>query len=271
MTLAQKVTFLVAMTMSIVASESALGASASISTRVAVQNTLDHRSNPLAGFAVNADYTFYKTYAFAIDYSYLSPYLEYHDYLNNGLNDLGLFLMDKSVWSDKASETNLAIKGGPVLPVSAPSRDATMIWGASGALILSKGFNKRHSLTYTLAGDYFEHEYQTAKETDEEIIFNTRWDVLNRLSLSVGLLDFLRWQLAGSIGTYYDYSSYATNLYTLTTAFAISITKHVVFDFGVRSTVQDENDSKIWNGPRVGPSLFDPRGTMIFAGTSLEF
>jgi hypothetical protein len=268
---AQKVTLLVAVMMNIGTTSIAQAGEASMSMRVSASNTLDHRSNPLLGFAAIGDYTFYKSYAFAVDYSYLSPYLEYHDYLNNGLNDLGLFFMDKSVWEDKAAEVNLALKGGPIIPISAPSRDASMTWGASGAAILTKGFQKRHTLTYTLITDYFEHKYQTAQETEDKTIFNTRWDVINRLSLSLELVRFLHLQLAGSFGTYYDYSSYTTNLYGLTTALAFNVTKHLAFDFGVRSIVQDEHDPELWNGPRVGPSLYHPRGTLLFAGTSLEF
>lgn len=236
--------------------------------RLAGVNVMN-QANPAATLGASIDYNFFADYSLGIDYSYTSPFTEFKDYISKGLNDLGLSLADKSIWADKPYEVTVSGQIGALLPLSEASRTSSMTYGLTGGLSVKKGFGKRFSFTYSLTGEYFDHVYQTAVEDEKSVIFNTRFDVINKVAWTFNLLSSLQAKLALTMGSYYNYSSELSNVYSLGCGMSYDFSKNSSFDIGFRTSMQNPSTRVIWNGPSAGSRFFRPEGSLITLGTTI--
>lgn len=263
------VTFLVTSVLNFAFLAGAEAQSVGFSMRLAAANPMVQPSNPVTIFGGSLDLNFYKTYSLSVENSYSSPFRQFDNYFKQGINDISIQLNDKTIWANKRWGLNLSGRAGVLLPVSMTSRESSMRQGYTAGLALKKGFGSRYSLTYSISGDVYEHEYMTATETEESETYNTRSDLSNRISFVYNMLKTVHLQLGASLATYYLYSETFTNIYSLGSSLALDVAEGASLDIGFRTSMKDPNDPGVLVGPGAAPHFFAPEGTVVFFGTTI--
>ena len=242
----------------------------SLSFRVAGVRTMLSQNNPTAAVGANLEYNFYSSYALGFDYSYLRPFSVFDDYVNNGMNDTSIYISDRALYTHEWARIKISARVGVLLPTSSDSRAASLRYGLTGGLTFKKGFSSRLSVTYALRGTDYDHRYATAEETAEKTVYNTRFDLNNKITLAYDLLRQLRFETGGAITTFNDYADSTFNVYTLGAAFIFDMAKFAKLDLGVRSNVKNPEDHETWNMPAVSGRFFDAAGTQVYMGLTLD-
>lgn len=242
----------------------------SINLRMAGEEVELPGSQPYAAVGGVLDYNFYKTYSIGVEFAYYRPFNTFDDQAFDGTDDIGFYLVDKSLWSNRYWDMNLTVKATFILPISQASREASMISGGSESLIFKKGWGGHFSTSYWFSVNEYYYEYATAQEDDTSTVYNTRVSFLNKFVADYELYRDLHYMLSWSVKSYNDYANDNYAIYTVGTGFGYDIQKNSSIDFGVRSGVKQGGAPDPWNGPATDTYLFGPGGTIFYIGTTLK-
>ncbi len=242
----------------------------SLSLRMAGTGTIEKDANPYASLGGTLEYGFFRSYVMGAEYSYFHPFTQFDDYVYNGMNDAAVYLGDDKLWSNIYQNINVAVKFSFLMPTSSDSRAANIRYGLSQNLVVRKGFGGRFSTSYSLTANEYDVRSTIADSSGETPIYNTRFDIANKITAVYDLLRSLHCQFAVSARTYNDYADATYNIYSLGTGIGYDIDKNSSLDFGVRTSQKSANTNETWNGPAVSEHFFDAAGTVVYLGSTIK-
>lgn len=225
---------------------------------------------PALGLAATVEYKFFGSFLLGAKVSYARPYTDVDDYFSRGMNDATAYVGAGELWRNVENDLTLSAKLSFTAPTSDGSRESSMLWAAGQNLGLKKGWGHGLSTTYGLTVTEYDYKYLTAVETDERIVYNTRFSVANQFSISYKFLKSLEGQTGAQVQTFRDHSDQTYDIFSLSAGLTWAMNKSASFDFGVDTFLKDPSYNETWAGPPVADRFFGAKGTLFHIGTTIK-
>lgn len=242
----------------------------SFSFRMAGEAVEQSGVEPQAAVGAILDYNVYKTYSIGVDFAYFRPFNQFDAEAMNGIDDLGFYLMDSTLWQDVDENLKLSTKVEFILPTSSPSKDASMNYGVMENLALRKGWTGRFSTTYVLSANEYDYQYRQAEDDAGGTVYNIRFSLQNKLIFAYDFWRDYHYMFSGSVITYNDFNNATYDIFLFSTGFSYDIQKNTSIDFGVKCGLKEAGTPDPWNGPNTSAALFGDSGTIFYVGTTIH-